>query len=135
MLQLLSAGPEATRVAAARVLGVALKFNADTAFHAILEQQILADGASGASGGSGGSGAANLSVEATHGRCLALGQVLRYNAERCRAEHARMIEQIRAWLRSDSLMVRKAAISDCKYVLSAYSLLDDADKVLLERGS
>lgn len=132
MLQLLSAGPEATRVAAARVLGVALKFNADTAFHAILEQQILADGASG---GSGASGAANLSVEATHGRCLALGQVLRYNAERCRAEHARMIEQIRAWLRSDSLMVRKAAISDCKYVLSAYSLLDDADKVLLERGS
>ena len=116
MLQLIEAKEEATRVAAARVLGVALKFNADAAFESILETKILAE-------------PGNVSVDVVHGRCLALGQVLRYNAERCAASHAALLDRIRAFLTSDSLMVRQAAISDCKYVLNAYSLLSEADKV------
>ena len=69
MLKLISASEESTRVSAARVLGVALKFNPDAAFQSILETEILAE-------------PGNVGVEVVHGRCLALGQVLRYNAER-----------------------------------------------------
>ena len=65
MLQLISAGEEATRVSAARVLGVALKFNPDAAFQSILETEILAE-------------PGNVGADVVHGRCLALGQVLRY---------------------------------------------------------
>ena len=116
MLQLLSDSQEESRVAASRVLGVALKFNADDAFQSILQQQILAENCLASS-------------ELRHGRCLALGQVLRYNAERCRAEHSQIIDRIRSFLKNDSLMIRKAAISDCKYVLNAYSLLSEDDQV------
>ena len=121
MLQLISASEEATRVSAARVLGVALKFNPDAAFQSILETEILAE-------------PGNVGADVVHGRCLALGQVLRYNAERCAASHAAIIDRIRAYLKSDSLMVRKAAISDCKYVLNAYALLSEADKVEITEG-
>ena len=81
MLKLISASEESTRVSAARVLGVALKFNPDAAFQSILETEILAE-------------PGNVGVEVVHGRCLALGQVLRYNAERCAASHAAIIDRI-----------------------------------------
>ena len=88
MLQLISASEESTRVSAARVLGVALKFNSDAAFQSILETQILAE-------------PGNVGADVVHGRCLALGQVLRYNAERCAASHAAIIDRIRAYLQSE----------------------------------
>ena len=70
-------------------------------------------------------------TEEDHGRCVALGQLLKYNGERCAPYHAAIIHNVTAYLKNDNLMTRKAAISVCKYVLNSFNGMTEENKVVM----
>lgn len=60
---------------------------------------------------------------------LPLGQVLKYNGERCIPYHQQIVENDVAYIKDDTIMICMAGISVCKYVLNAYNTMSEANKV------
>ena len=108
---------EDVRVLAASVLGVCLTFADDAVFDSIVRTTILT------------TSLAELSSEEQHGRCVALGQLLKYNGERSVPYHTEIIHNVTLYLKTDNLMIRKSAISVCKYVLNSYNMMTEENKV------
>ena len=104
---------------AAGVLGVSLSYSDDATFKSIMESSILSSDPS------------SLDVDNRHGRCVGLGQVLKYNGERCIPYHQQIVENDVAYIKNDTLVVCMAGISVCKYVLNAYNTMSDANKVAI----
>lgn len=117
MVELLSNDEEDVRVLAAGVLGVTLSFSDDTTFTAIMEKTILT------------TGQPSTDVAVRHGKCLALGQALKYNNARCATYHHRIIEDVTIYLKDDSLLVCMSGISVCKYVLNVYNTMTTDNQV------
>ena len=118
MLDLLFNEEEDVRVLAASVLGVCLTYTDDAVFDSIVSGKILTAAPSGV-------------TEEDHGRCVALGQLLKYNGERCAPYHAAIIHNVTAYLKNDNLMTRKAAISVCKYFLNSFNGMTEENKVVM----
>ena len=116
MVNLLFNAEEDVRVLAASVLGVCLTFADDAVFDSIVRTTILT------------TSLAELSSEEQHGRCVALGQLLKYNGERSVPYHTEIIHNVTLYLKTDNLMIRKSAISVCKYVLNSYNMMTEENK-------
>lgn len=93
MVNLLSNSEEDIRVLAAGVLGVTLSFSDDVSFKSILENSILS------------SDQLSSDVAVRHGKCVALGQVLKYNGERCIPYHQQIVENDVAYIKDDTIMI------------------------------
>lgn len=119
MVSLLSNSEEDIRVLAAGVLGVTLSFSDDATFKSIMENSILT------------TGQASPEIAVRHGKCVALGQALKYNGERCIPYHQQIVENDVAYIKDDTILICMAGISVCKYVLNAYNTMSESNKVLL----
>ena len=117
MVTLLTQKEDDIHALAAGVLGVSLTFCDEDTFKRLMEECIL--------------NFTELSNEPSvlHGRCMALGQALKYNAERCTAYHSHIINDVIIYIRDEDIQVCRAGISVCKYILNAYSGMNDAHKV------
>ena len=116
MLVLMVDSQEDVRVLAAGVLGVVMKYCNDETFKNTMQKEIIVD-------------ESFATTEESHGRCTALGQILKYNNERCKPMHEVIIHKVHQYLKNDSLMIRKSAISVCKYVLNVYDTMEEKNKV------
>ena len=117
MVALLTHKEEDIHVLAAGVLGVSLTFCDEDTFRRLVEEYIL--------------NTAEIPNEPSvlHGRCMALGQALKYNAERCAVYHRQIINDVIIYIRDEDTQVCRAGISVCKYILNAYSGMNEAHKV------
>lgn len=117
MVELLVNREEDIRSLAATVLGVSLTFCDEDAFKRLMENHILNDPEM------------TNEIAVLHGQCMALGQALKYNKERCSQYHQNIITHVITYIRNENLQVCMAGISACQYVLNAYSSMDNVQKV------
>lgn len=119
MVELLFNEASDIRSLAAGVLGVCLSFSEDDTFNSIVKTSILSPAVP------------SYSSDERHGRCLALGQLLKYNNERASIYHEQIIHDVTTYLKDDVIMIRKSAISVCKYVLNSYNTMTKENKELV----
>lgn len=118
MIELLYNEAADIRSLAANVLGVCLSFSDDSTFNTIVTSTILSTDVSSIH-----------NADERHGRCLAIGQLIKYNNERSISYHDHIIHDVTAYLKDDVLMIRKTAISVSKYILNIYNTMNDDNKV------
>ena len=118
MIELLYNEAADIRSLAANVLGVCLSFSDDNTFNTIITSTILSTDVTSIH-----------NADERHGRCLAIGQLIKYNNERALSYHNHIIHDVTAYLKDDVLMIRKTAISVSKYILNIYNTMSDENKV------